>query len=29
MSKAGFENMYDLQGGVLDWQAAGGTLVNN
>lgn len=29
MSKLGFTNIYDLNGGVIDWQAAGGQLVTN
>ena len=28
MAKLGFVDMYDLQGGILDWEAAGGTVVN-
>ena len=29
MAKAGFTNMYDMDGGIIDWQAAGGQIVTN
>lgn len=29
MSKAGFTNIYDLDGGIIDWQNAGGQIVSN
>lgn len=29
MSKAGFTNIYDLDGGIIDWQNAGGQIVTN
>ena len=29
MSEAGFTNIYNLNGGVIDWAGAGKTLVNN
>ena len=28
MAELGFVDMYDMQGGILDWEAAGGTVVN-
>ena len=28
MADLGFVDMYDMQGGILDWEAAGGTVVN-
>ena len=29
MAKAGFTSMYDMDGGIIDWQAAGGQIVTN
>ena len=29
MAKAGFKNIYDLDGGIIDWQNAGGQIVTN
>ena len=29
MSKAGFTKIYDMQGGIIDWQTAGGQIVTN
>ena len=29
MAKAGFNSMYDMDGGIIDWQAAGGQIVTN
>jgi rhodanese-related sulfurtransferase len=29
MAKAGFTNMYDMDGGTIEWQSAGGQLVAN
>jgi rhodanese-related sulfurtransferase len=28
MAKLGFTDMYDMQGGIIDWEAAGGPVVN-
>jgi rhodanese-related sulfurtransferase len=29
MADAGFTSMYDMDGGIIDWQAAGGQIVTN
>ena len=29
MAKAGFTSLYDMDGGIIDWQAAGGQIVTN
>ena len=28
MAELGFTDMYDMQGGILDWEAAGGPVIN-